>query len=122
MQKNSMRGASKNIIAFPQIGAAVEKLRNKTVKLPIEADARPLIFNNSNDEYAKSFGIDEGDTVYVDRAETALDGDLVIIIANGVHSLDTFNTGDPFYDNRGKVVGVVLGCFKQYERVKGGVQ
>lgn len=94
------------------------KIKKVRFELPVVSDARPVVFNGPNDEYAKSFGIEEGDTVWIDAPETAKDGDLVIVIKEGIHGLDTFNEDDLDSAISWRVVGVVLGCFKTYERIK----
>jgi hypothetical protein len=130
-----MKATESNIIYFPQIGQGIApptsedkqrfdpqeelpvrklQVQKRMIQFPLASDARPVIFNNNKDEYAKSFGVREGDTIWTDHPTTTKHGDLILTLHEGLHYFATFN--DDEYMPKSSNCGVVLGVFRSYER------
>jgi hypothetical protein len=73
------------------------------------ADREFIIFSNPHDEYARTFGIEHGDVVFLDSADFARPGDIVIHTGGGHHHFATLNDDEDL-----DLVGIVRGCLKDY--------
>lgn len=68
---------------------------------------------NADSEYAKSFGIDKGDILYLEGFRNAVEGDLILVEINGQHQLDTYNEASTVLDENS--IGVLVGCYKGFK-------
>ena len=76
------------------------------------AGLRPIEMN-ADSEYARSFGIEKGDIVFLDRFINAVHGDLFLVQINGKHQLDTYDEAYTILDENS--IGVLCGCLKTFK-------
>lgn len=72
---------------------------------------------NTDSEYAGSFGIKKGDTVFLQKLRFAEDGDLLLLEINGGHQLERYN--EIFTELNEHTIGVLVASMKIFKEIAG---